>query len=173
MFERSPAWIVIVSILLLPLGLAACGGGKASLETLVSQGNDAMSQGDFEVARDYFEQAAGRLVQEEADEALTFEVKYGLVRCKIREGEADDAKAEFLRLADENPSQATWKKYRSVAGSLRASDEKPLAIEILDLGLKKFPDHASDFEADIQAIQDEADIDAETKEKLKKLGYVK
>jgi len=150
-----------------------CGGGGSDPEALVTQGFDSLGRGDFAAAHAQFDKALDALGPSGGDPDLVFRAKYGLIQAKIRTGEADDAKDEFLALPAAFPGKLTSKEYRNVAGSLSGGDENLLAIEILDAAIQAFPDQKPALEADIEAIRQKPDLDPEAMEKLKKLGYVK
>jgi tetratricopeptide (TPR) repeat protein len=174
MSRHHHLWIATLAFTLLAGGVTACGGGGETVESLVSRGADAMGRGEFDAAEEHFRGAVELLDKEgAANPELELRARLGLARCMIRNGAAEKGKSDFLALQPEFAAQLTWKDFRSVAAALTDENETTAAIEILDLGVQTYPDHATALKEEIRKIQDRPDLSPETMEQLKKLGYVK
>jgi len=87
-----------------------------------------------------------------------------------RSGNGDSAKQQLVKLAGLYPKQLTSTDYSTTAQQLQTADRGPAAIEVLDLGKKRYPSDAL-IERMIAEAGSEESSPAEL-EMLRSLGYI-
>ena len=104
------------------------------------------------------------------DEVTTWGLELVMLEAQARAGNAAEAKAQLQKLAAAHPKRITATEYSSTAQLLQVADQKAGAIEVLDMGAKRFPDDA----VLAKMIQDsvESGNDPAELEMLKSLGYI-
>ena len=65
-----------------------------------------------------------------------------ILEANARAGNAEETKGQIIALASAHPDRITATDYSGTAQLLQVADAKPTAIEVLDLGVKRFPDDA-------------------------------
>jgi hypothetical protein len=88
-----------------------------------------------------------------------------------RDGRGEDTLAQIEKLARERPEHVPASQYFATSGQLRAADQGPAAIRVLDLGLKRFPEDATLLDLIEQAKAAPA-AGSDELEMLRSLGYV-
>jgi tetratricopeptide (TPR) repeat protein len=106
----------------------------------------------------------------EADDVATWGLELVILEAQARAGNGAETKSQLERLASAHPERISATDYSSSAQLLQAAGQKPTAIEILDLGLKRFPDDA----VLAKMIEDSvaSGSDPEELEMLRSLGYI-
>ena len=87
-----------------------------------------------------------------------------------RSGNGDGAKQQLVKLAGLYPKQLTSTDYSTTAQQLQTAEQGPAAIEVLDLGKKRYPSDALIERMITEAVSDESSP-AEL-EMLRSLGYI-
>ncbi len=101
--------------------------------------------------------------------------RWGLELVKLealaREGRGEETLAQLEKLAGLRPDQVSASQYSATAGQLRAAGQGPASIQVLDLGLKRFPEDATLLDLIEQAKAAPA-AGSDELEMLRSLGYV-
>jgi hypothetical protein len=87
-----------------------------------------------------------------------------------RGGNGESAKQQLIVLAGKYSAQLTATDYSATAQQLQQADNGPAAIEVLDLGKKRFPDDPQIDKMNNDSVSAEAS--PEELEMLKSLGYI-
>ena len=97
----------------------------------------------------------------------------GLVKLEAlaREGQGDAAAAQLEQLAVERPGNVPATQYAATADQLRSAGEGAATIEVLDLGLRRFPEDETLLGLIEDAKAAPAASNAEL-EMLRSLGYI-
>jgi hypothetical protein len=61
------------------------------------------------------------------------------LEAQARAGRGAEAKAQLEKLADRYPKRIPATEYSATAHQLRSADQRAAAIEVLDLGMQRFP----------------------------------
>jgi hypothetical protein len=139
----------------LALGAGLAGCGRSDLERLAD-------------ARQELADAAW------ADAVASARASWGLELVKLealaRAGEADGALEQLGRISRLYPERVPPTQFSATAWQLRAAGQGPAAIQVLDMGLDRFPEDA----ALRRLIEDagSSDVDPAELEMLKSLGYI-
>ena len=155
--------------LVLPLLVAACGGGGPT--TYENDARAALNGGDMPKA---IRVAEDGLAQDgvKKDPAAAWRLEQIRLDALATSGKGTDVKKELDRLAAAYPKQVSASLYRSLADKAKTVNDVPGAIEILTAGDQRFPaEHASFVDA-IGALKDGAAMDPATVKRLKALGYL-
>jgi len=83
--------------------------------------------------------AADRGLAAEADEVTAWGLELVKLEALARGGQGDAAVAQLEKLAAQRPGQVSARQYSASAGQLRAADQRVASIQVLDLGLARFP----------------------------------
>ena len=155
--------IRILAALALATGMCACE--KSSREAL-SDARNALAEGSFSEAV----AAAGTGLAGSPDEVTSWGLELVILEAHARAGSGAEAVGQIAKLAKAHPERISATDYSSTAQLLRTADQKPAAIEVLDLGVKRFPDDAilaRMIEESVATGEDPAEL-----EMLKSLGYI-
>ena len=140
-----------------------------------------------ESARDSLDQARKELAQTRYSEAIAAAdaglarnpdavTSWGLEIVKAealaRSGKGPEAVAQLQKLAAGWPDNMGADQYLASADQLRAAGQGPVAIEVLDLGLKRFPDDPKLRGQIEQAKQQASEVGGDELERLRSLGYL-
>jgi hypothetical protein len=149
----------------LALGAGLAGCGRSDLERLAD-------------ARQELADAAWADAVASADAGLRTasdaRASWGLELVKLealaRAGEADGALEQLGRISRLYPERVPPTQFSATAWQLRAAGQGPAAIQVLDMGLDRFPEDA----ALRRLIEDagSSDVDPAELEMLKSLGYI-
>ena len=88
-----------------------------------------------------------------------------------RAGNGEDAKQQISQLARLHPDRIPASEYFATAHQLKMAGKGTEAIEVLDLGMRRFPDNEV-LNAMIGASSESADVSSAELEMLKSLGYL-
>ncbi len=146
------------------LGLAACAEsardslGDARQALAESRYDDAVATADAGLA------AGG-------DEVTLWGLELVRLEALARAGQGDATLALLERLATERPEQLPAIQYSASADQLRSAEQGSAAIQVLDLGLKRFPEDAT-LLALIEEAKQAPAAGSDELEMLRSLGYV-
>ncbi len=160
---QPPAMLRILSLALLLAVAAACSksghdylaAARASLNS--SAYDDAIAAAESGLAA-------------ESDDITTWGLELVKLEAHARAGHGEQTKAQLRNLAQQYPSRLSASEYTGTAQQLQAAGQGAAAIEVLDLGAKRFPDDkliASMIAKSASAGSDPAEL-----EMLKSLGYI-
>jgi predicted Zn-dependent protease len=136
-------------------------------------------------AHDLLVDARGSLASAEYDDALTAADAglaaspskvdgWGLDLVKLeayaRGGSGGKARQQLIALAERYPSQLSATDYSSTAQQLQENGQGPAAIEVLDLGTKRFPNDAMIAKMIAESVS--GGSSPEELEMLRSLGYI-
>jgi len=93
-----------------------------------------------------------------------------MLEAYARGGNGEGAKQQLVKLAGLYPQQLSATDYSGTAQQLQAAGQGPAAIEVLDLGKKRFPDNEMIDKMIADSVN--ADSSPEELELLKSLGYI-
>jgi predicted Zn-dependent protease len=152
-----------VVTLVLALALCACAkGGPEHLE----DARQELAAGSF--AEAVASAQAGLATS--PNDVTSWGLELVILEAQSRAGNAAEAKGQLMKLAAAHPERISATDYSSTAQLLQAAEQKPVAIEVLDLGMKRFPDDA----VLARMIEDSvaSGSDPEELEMLRSLGYI-
>lgn len=111
---------------------------------------------------------------ESADATRMWRIEKLRLQAVARQGHGDEAAAHLERLAGSYASQVNAKLYAQIGTFVEGAGNDPEAITVYDKGAKRFPDAASLFRPQIEALMERATAggDSESIAKLKSLGYL-
>ena len=144
--------------------LLACGPSLADREADARAALDARDWAKAHSTADEALEAAG------GDAAAAWRLEQIRLDALAGEKNGAEVRASLERLGGTYPKQVNGALYRAVADKLKAAGDGAGAIDVLDAGLKRFPDDAKLFQEQIDAAKATADPDEI--ERLKALGYL-
>ena len=145
----------------LTLGLQSCGGGDPQEDAYASQ-----QSGDHEAAVTSFEAALAGM---DATSDTYFELS--VARCQsLAHVDGDKAEAEFRKLIEAD-SRINVKQYSLIASELLAASENLSAVNIVDLGVKAFPEDTK-MATLLEKVKEAAQSDPAALDALKGMGYL-
>ena len=155
----------IKSVIGLALMLAICACGKSSQDHLADARKDLAGSAYADAI------ASADAGLEGAPDAVT---SWGLELVKLealaRSGQGEATRAQLEKLAAENPDRVSAADYSGTAQLLRAAGQKSEAIQVLDMGSKRFPDDPVISQMIAESV--EKGVDPAELEMLKSLGYI-
>ena len=151
-------------LLVTVLGLA-CGGGSA--RDSLAEARQALAESRYS---DALSAAEAGLVSG-GDEVTRWGLELVRLEALARDGRGDETLALIEKLAGERPEQVPPSQYAASADQLRSADQRAAAIQVLDLGLRRFPDDP-DLLGLIEAAKASPEPGSEELEMLRSLGYV-
>jgi len=104
------------------------------------------------------------------DDVTRWGLELVILEANARAGHGEETKRQLVELAAAHPERIAATDYSGTAQLLQAADQKPAAIELLDLGVKRFPDDAvlaRMIEESVATGNDPAEL-----EMLRSLGYI-
>ncbi len=107
----------------------------------------------------------------EADDVTRWGLELVRLEALAREGRGDDVVAQLGKLAGERPEQLGADQYAATAGQLRSAEAGGAAIQVLDLGLKRFPEDSALAKL-IEEARSAPEAGSDELEMLRSLGYV-
>jgi hypothetical protein len=146
------------------LALAACA----------ESARDALDQARKELAETRYSEAiaAADAGLARSPDAIT---SWGLEIVKLealaRSGKGDETLDQLDKLAGGWPDNMRADQYAAPADQLRAAGQGAAAIQVLDLGLKRFPEDPA-LRAQMEQAKTAAEPGSEELENLRKLGYL-
>jgi hypothetical protein len=105
------------------------------------------------------------------DDATIWGLELVKLEALARSGRGDDVVLQIQKLAGERPQNVRASQYSATADQLRTADQGGAAIQVLDLGLKRFPEDAS-LASLIEEARKAPTAGSEELEMLRSLGYV-
>ncbi len=146
------------------LALAAC---SASPRESLDEARQALAESRYADAVAAADAGLGGT----ADDVTVWGLELVKLEALARAGRGDETLAQLQLLAAARPEQIPASQYTATAGQLRAAEQAVAAIQVLDLGLQRFPD-----EPTLVALIEEAKAapapGSDELEMLKSLGYV-
>jgi hypothetical protein len=106
-----------------------------------------------------------------ADEVTAWGLELVRLEALARDGDGDEALAQLAKLADERPEQIPAAQYSATADQLKSAGQGAAAIQVLDQGLKRFPEDAT-LAGLIEAAKTAPAAGSDELEMLRSLGYV-
>jgi tetratricopeptide (TPR) repeat protein len=104
------------------------------------------------------------------DEATAWGLELIKLEALAREGLGEAAQAQLGALAAAHPDRVPVTQYSATAYQLRAAGARPEAIQVLDAGIKRFPDDA--MLVRLIGAADSAGMQSAELDMLRSLGYV-
>lgn len=148
--------------ILLGFGLVACG---QSPQDQLTAARASLASSDYAAA---IETADAGLAAS-PDDVTAWGLELVKLEALSRSGDGAGTVAQLSKLAEANAERLTASEYSGTAQLLRTADAKTEAIEVLDLGAKRFPDDATI----LKMIEDsKGSVDPAELEMLKSLGYI-
>ncbi|MBW2230143.1 MAG: hypothetical protein JRG92_11480 [Deltaproteobacteria bacterium] len=153
----------LLSVLALVAALCACERGS---KEHLKEAREALAATSFEEAV-----ASAKIgLAGSPDEVTQWGLELVVLEAHARAGKGAEAKGQLALLATAYPNRITAIDYSGTAQFLQAADQKPAAIEVLDLGVKRFPEDAvlkKMIEDSVATGSDPAEL-----EMLRSLGYI-
>jgi hypothetical protein len=149
----------------LVLALTMCACEKDAREHL-GEARQALATGEFAEAVAVAEAGLAGA----PDEVTTWGLDLVMLEAQARAGNAAETKAQLQKLVTAHPKRITATEYSSTAQLLQVADQKAGAIEVLDMGAKRFPDDAvlaKMIQDSVKTGDDPAEL-----EMLRSLGYI-
>lgn len=151
-----------------PLWTTSCGGA-ADAASLISAAETDLNSGKYDDAVSGFEDALAGLALEDPE---YFQAKMGHIKALIY-GEPDQARDEFLELAEALPEHIDVQKYKIVGTLMTEAKHFQQAIAVLDAGNKTFGNPESLMRAVAHVAEAaENDGDENSLGALANLGYL-
>jgi len=151
-------------VLVICLALAAC---SASPRESLDEARQALAESRYADAI----AAADAGLGGGANEVTVWGLELVKLEALARAGRGEETLVQLGLLAEVRPEQVPASQYSATADQLRAAEQGGAAIQVLDLGLKRFPD-----EPTLVALIEEAKAapapGSDELEMLKSLGYV-
>ena len=151
-------------LFLIALGWLACGG---SARDALGDARGALAEARYDDAI----VAAETGLSGQPDEVTAWGLELVRLEAMARGGRGDDAVALIARLAEERPQQIGASQYSASAGQLQAADQGVAAIQMLDLGLQRFPDDPA-LKDLIEQAKAAPEAGSDELEMLRSLGYL-
>ena len=153
----------LLGVLVLVAALCACE--KASQQHL-SEARQALGAASFAEAVASAE--AGLSL--DSDAVTTWGLEVVILEAHARAGNGEETKSQLVELATSYPERISAIDYSGTAQLLQSADQKPAAIEVLDLGVKRFPEDAVLKRMIEESVA--SGSDPEELEMLRSLGYI-
>lgn len=148
-------------VLLLGLGCAESAGDA------LAEARQALAESSYGEAI----AAAERGLAAADDEITAWQLELVRLEALARDGRGDATVAQLRKLAEQRPEQVSARQYSASAGQLRSAEQPVAAIQVLDLGLARFPEDETLLALIEEAKQAPAAGSGEL-EMLRSLGYV-
>jgi predicted Zn-dependent protease len=149
----------------LALVLALCGCEKGGREHL-DDARQELNAGEFAQAI----ASANQGLATAPNDVTTWGLELVILEAQARAGNGAEARGQLVKLAEAHPERVSATDYSSTAQLLQAADQKPEAIELLDLGAKRFPDDPVITRMIEESVA--GGSDPEELEMLRSLGYI-
>lgn len=149
-------------LLSLCLPLAACGSGNPRVNA-----RDALNSGDYSTAISEFDEALAGLTVGSPDY-----VGLSVDRCRaLAYADAEQAKDDFVALA--SSADVELRDFTAVVSELVAAAAWLPAIDLVDAGMKRFPEEPGMLEIKVRVIEKSKESGNEDAlKKLKGIGYI-
>jgi predicted Zn-dependent protease len=156
---------LIKSVIGLALMLVVCACGESSQDHL-SGARKSLAGSDY---ADAIASADAGLAGS-PDAVTTWGLELVKLEALARSGQGEATRAQLEELAAENPDRVSAADYSGTAQLLRAAGQKSEAIQVLDMGNKRFPDDSVISKMIAESV--EKGVDPAELEMLKSLGYI-
>lgn len=153
--------------LLMILALPACLACSASAPEQLADARQALADATYDDAI----AAADAGLAAGPDEVTEWGLSLVRLEALARSGQGEETLALLERLAAERPKSVLSSQYSATADQLRVAGQGPVAIQVLDLGMKRFPGDPV-LTALIDASAKAPSADGGELDMLRSLGYV-
>jgi len=157
-----------VFALVLALGALALACGGQSAQDHLAAARASLASSDYAAATG----AADAGLAANPDEVTAWGLELVKLEALSRSGDGAGTVAQLTQLADANAARITAADYSGTAQLLRTAGQKAEAIQVLDLGFKRFPDDAVIKKMLDDSVEAGADVDPAELEMLRSLGYI-
>jgi hypothetical protein len=151
---------------LLVIALTLCACSETARQSL-DQARDALAESRYADAVE----AADVGLARDADAMTAWGLELVKLEALAREGRGDDTVVQLEKLAGSRPNQVAASQYAATADQLRSVGQGGATIQVLDLGLKRFPEDAI-----LLSLIEEAKVapagGSDELEMLRSLGYI-
>ena len=151
-------------LLVIVLAVSACA---ESARDSLGQARDALAESRYADAVEAADQGLAR----DGDAVTTWGLELVKLEALAREGRGDDAVVQLEKLAGSRPQQVAATQYAATADQLRSAGQGGATIQILDLGLRRFPEDVT-----LMGLIEEAKAapaaGTDELEMLRSLGYI-
>jgi hypothetical protein len=151
-------------LLVITLALTACA--ETARESL-DESRQALAESRYTDAIS----AADAGLAGETDEITAWGLELVKLEALARNGQGDETLAQIEALASARPQNMPATQYSATADQLKAAGQGTAAIQVLDLGLKRFPEDAT-LIALIEEAKEAPAAGSDELEMLRSLGYV-
>jgi tetratricopeptide (TPR) repeat protein len=158
-----------LSIAVLALALAACGGKSAA--DYANDARAALDAGDTAKAIAVVDEALAKDAVRQ-DAAGAWRLEQVRLDALAKAGKGADLLTHLERVAGTHPQQVNASFYRSLADRVKAAGDTSGAIDVLAAGDKRFPAEHESFVTAIDALKSSGGLDPEKIKQLKQLGYL-
>lgn len=149
------------------LSAALMAGCSQSAADHLVQARSALADASY---ADAVEAADAGLREPGGDERTTWGLQLVRLEALARSGQAEATKALLADLAARHPERIPTSQYAATADQLDKAGQGPAAIEVLDLGMKQYPNDP--MIAKLIGAQQSGHMDPAELEMLRTLGYV-
>jgi hypothetical protein len=153
--------------LLMALALSACLACSSSAPEQLADAREALADAAYPDAV----AAAEAGLAAAPDEVTAWGLELVRLEALARSGQGEESLALLDRLAAERPRSVPSSQYSATADQLRVAGQGPVAIQVLDLGMKRFPGDPV-LMALIDASAKAPSADGGELDMLRSLGYV-
>ncbi len=151
---------------LLLIVLAVCACSESARESL-GEARAALAESRYADAVVAADDGLGL----DADEVTAWGLELVKLEALAREGRGDETLSHLEELAVAQPERVTAAQYSTTADQLRAAGEGGATIQVLDLGLQRFPEDAT-LLALIEQAKAAPAPGGDELEMLRSLGYI-
>ncbi len=144
--------------------LAACG----------QTARDALDQARKELSETRYSEAVAAAdagLARKPDAVTSWGLEVVKAEALARSGKGPETVAQVQKLAAGWPENLGAAQYAASADQLRAAGQGAAAIDVLDLGLKRFPDDPN-LRAQIEQAKQASGPDSAEQDRLRSLGYI-
>ena len=166
---RRGRWMTAAAVVIATALVAGCG---PKVEDLVEKAQAALDAGDHESALSLGDQGLSLAAQKGSDARVVLRLKKIRIQAFARSKRGGEASTALEAAAEAHPGQVPSSLYFSAAVEANESGDAPGAVEILDAGLKRFPDERVSFDEKIALLKEQAGGDEDLTNKLESLGYL-
>lgn len=163
--STAPRLLVGGLVLLLSFSLVACG---KSAQDHLADARASLASSDYSAANE----AADAGLAANPDDVTAWGLELVKLEALSRSGDGAATVAQLTRLAEANAARITAGDYSGTAQLLRSEGQKAEAIQVLDLGFKRFPDDPTIKKMLDESVEAGADVDPAELEMLRSLGYI-
>jgi hypothetical protein len=150
------------------------GCGEQTLDQAIDGLETSFNAQDYPAVVAAAEPLLQRGQAEGAEPGRLWRIEKLRVQAVARQGQGEQATQHLERLAGAYASQVNAKLYAQIGTFVEGAGNDLEAISVYDAGAKRFPDAASLFRPQIEALKERATAtgDSESLARLKSLGYL-